>query len=378
MPLLAKMTRKKGHFYACVVEMNSLSILGINTLFMDTLIRKVVSFFPGLKPFLKSKRDSVNRALLLHRCYRYEKKRNAEHMGWQHAQTISYPKRSAELIFWYHKLEKGLCLPPDTRRFFGSYPAQQTLALMQKWKVDGLSEEAPVYKAAIGVLQGYREFVASIDNKTAEAEQTLSQVDAFLSVYEKSDDIYTTPIEFRHINEETFDVLHALSLSRRSTRNFKDQPVPMALVEKAAALAQLSPSACNRQPWRLHIYHDKHDIEQMLKLQNGNRGFGHTIPMLAVVCCDMGAFFDSTERNEPSLDGGLFLMSFLLALQSLNLASCCLNWCVDPKQDQLGHRIGNIPQNEKILTFLAIGYAADNTIVPLSARRPLADVVVEH
>jgi nitroreductase len=116
----------------------------------------------------------------------------------------------------------------------------------------------------------------------------------------------------------------------------------------------------------------------MLKLQNGNRGFGHTIPMLAVVCCDMGAFFDSTERNEPPLDGGLFLMSFLLALQSLGLATCCLNWCVDPRVDQQGHQVGNIPQNEKILTFLAIGYAADDTVVPLSARRPLSDLIVAH
>lgn len=345
---------------------------------MTALIKQIISLSPGLKQFLKRTRAGFKNSVLRHRCYRYEKKRNAQHMGWHHTKNVAYSKRSAELIFWYHKLEKGLCLPPETRRFFGRYPAQQTLFLLEKWNQDGLSKEAPVYKAALGVLEGYREFVASIEDKTPEIAHTLASLDSFLSPYGRSEDIYQTPIGFKHLTEDTYDVLFSLSLSRRSTRNFKDKVVPMDIVEKAAKLAQLSPSACNRQPWRLHLYQDKNDIEQMLKLQNGNRGFGHTIPMLGVMCCDMGAFFDSTERNEPALDGGLFLMSFLLSLQSLGLATCCLNWCVDPRIDQQGHRVGNIPQNEKILTFLAIGYAADNTVVPLSARRPLSDLIVEH
>lgn len=345
---------------------------------MDTLAKNVVSMIPGLKPFLKHTRDGFNRTVLRYRCYRYEHKVNAKHMGWQHSGTVNYSKRSSELIFWYHKLEKGLCLPPENRRFFGRYPAQQTLSLLRKWDADGLSSDASVYKAAIGVLEGYRDFVQNFDNKTAEVQQTLIELNAFLAVQKKSDDIYRTPINFRKLSEDSYDVLYSLALSRRSTRNFKSQPVSTAIVEKAAKLAQLSPSACNRQPWRLHLYQEKNAIEQMLKLQNGNRGFGHTIPMLAVVCCDMGAFFDATERNEPALDGGLFLMSFLLALQSMGLATCCLNWCVDPRQDQLGHRIGAIPDNEKILTFLAIGYAAEDTVVPLSARRPLSDLIVAH
>lgn len=345
---------------------------------MVTLIKNVISLSPGLKQFLRRSRDSYKRSVLRYRCYSYEKKRNAAHMGWHRPNNREYSKRSAELIFWYHKLEKGLCLPLESRRFFGRYPAQQTLSLLERWNKDGLSKQATVYKAAVGVLEAYRDFVATQDSSKADVAATLAELEAFLGGHEQTEEIYRTPIDFRHLPEETYDILYGLSLSRRSTRNFRDQKVSMETVEKAAKLAQLSPSACNRQPWRLHIYDDKAHIKQMLKLQNGNRGFGHTIPMLAVVCCDMGAFFDSTERNEPSLDGGLFLMSFLLGLQSLGLATCCLNWCVDPRIDQQGHQVGKIPQNEKILTFLAIGYAADDTVVPLSARRPLSDLIVTH
>lgn len=345
---------------------------------MDSLAKNVVSMIPGLKPLLKQTRDGFKHTLLRYRCYRYEHKLNAKHMGWQHAGKVNYSKRSSELIFWYHKLEKGLCLPPENQRFFGRYPTQQTLSLLTKWTADGLSSDASVYKAAIGVLEGYRDFVENIENKTAEVQQTLAELNAFLAGQAKTDAVYRTPINLKSLAEDSYDILYALALSRRSTRNFQSRRVDMAIIEKAAALAQLSPSACNRQPWRLHLYQDKNAIAQMLKLQNGNRGFGHTIPMLAVVCCDMGAFFDATERNEPALDGGLFLMSFLLALQSMGLATCCLNWCVDPRRDQLGHQVGAIPDNEKILTFLAIGYAAQDTVVPLSARRPLSDLIHTH
>jgi nitroreductase len=71
-------------------------------------------------------------------------------------------------------------------------------------------------------------------------------------------------------------------------------------------------------------------------------------------------------------------MSFILALQSQGLASCCLNWCVPPETDRKGHAAGSIPANEKILTYLAIGYANEGHLVPLSARRPMSDVAFWH
>lgn len=67
-------------------------------------------------------------------------------------------------------------------------------------------------------------------------------------------------------------------------------------------------------------------------------------------------------------------MRDLLAL----LATCCLNGAVDPRTDRLGHRAGSIPGNERILTLLAIGYAAEDCVVPLSPRRPVDDALVWH
>jgi hypothetical protein len=70
-------------------------------------------------------------------------------------------------------------------------------------------------------------------------------------------------------------------------------------------------------------------------------------------------------------------MSFLLALESQGLASCCLNFCVGPQTDRW-RTASAISGTGKILTFLAIGHRRDGAITPLSPRRPIADVIRRH
>jgi hypothetical protein len=58
----------------------------------------------------------------------------------------------------------------------------------------------------------------------------------------------------------------------------------------------------------------------------------------------------------------------------LGLANCCLNWCVSPKVDRDCRERLNISPTEKILTFLAIGYADEKAVVPLFVRRPTNNI----
>jgi hypothetical protein len=89
-------------------------------------------------------------------------------------------------------------------------------------------------------------------------------------------DEYVTPIKPPAIPDSALCRAQGLAQSRRSTRDFDTTPVDFKIVEQAVEIAQLSPSACNRQPWHLHFYDKPDDIARMLKLQNGNTGFGHT------------------------------------------------------------------------------------------------------
>ena len=187
-----------------------------------------------------------------------------------------------------------------------------------------------------------------------------------------------TPMNIDIAATDALPALTQLCFSRRSVRAYQQRPVNLVEVRAAIALAQLSPSACNRQPWIVHAYEERKKIDSMLELQNGNAGFGRLIPLLLVICVETSAFFDGSERNEPYVDAGLFTMTLLLALQAKGLSSCCLNWCVEPDADREAHRRGQIPDSERIIMYLAVGYAEEAAVVPRSARRSVDTFLKVH
>jgi nitroreductase len=288
----------------------------------------------------------------------------------------SYWKLSSELTFQFHKLEKGLCIG-GPKRFFGRDPVIATCRLVERWHRAGLPSGDPVFVGAIETLRAYRRRLAETPPPPAEAGAIYRMLDRCMALAPEAPQL-STPLPYRQSEPGTADVFDRLCMDRRSVRAYRADEVPMQLLNEAIEVAQFSPSACNRQPWHVHIYRDPSRIKAMLELQNGNAGFGHTLTTLCVITADANAFFDASERNEQFIDAGLFTMSLVLSLQARGLASCCLNWCVTPDKDREAHRRGDIPEDQKIIMYLAVGYAAEEALVPRSPRRALSTVVSVH
>jgi nitroreductase len=301
---------------------------------------------------------------------------NLRYMEWRARRNLAVIE--AELIFQYHKIEKGLCMPPP-RRFFGVEPAKKTTELIREWEQAGGSRNAPAYLGAIEAMRAYREGL-NVHPAPADVDQWLRpMLDRLLQTRAAPPDgSFVTPIHPVRAPEASAPLFATLMEARRSVRHFTKDKVPAETLRECVSIAQLSPSACNRQPWRVHAFTHKDKIAAMLKLQNGNAGFGHQLNTLLVITADRTSFFDASERNEPYIDGGLFAMSLILALQSHGVASCCLNWCVDHRKDQQAHLVGNIPEQEAIIMYLAVGYADETAQVPKSARKSTAATLVMH
>lgn len=338
--------------------------------------KNVLARFPRVESVLRRSFFSLWFTRRLLGAYIFDARMAHRHLRWGRSPG-AYWSLSSELFFYFHKLEKGLCLPADSRRFFGEDAVRQTCRLLKEWVANHHDLSSPVFKAAIEALRSWRMQFIDASLASEASISLVSEVDNLLYSFEVDKD-FGTPVPHQPVELSAAANFDALMQRRRSVRDFECESIDFELVERAVGVAQLSPSACNRQPWHLHFYEDASAIRQLLLLQNGNSGFSHVIPLLAVVTADMNSFFDASERVEPALDGGLFLMSFLLALQSVGLSSCCLNWCVMPDIDRRAHVIGRIPENEKILTFLAIGRAREGAVVPLSARRSVSDVIRRH
>ncbi|MGP9724416.1 nitroreductase family protein [Corynebacterium sp. AOP40-9SA-29] len=170
------------------------------------------------------------------------------------------------------------------------------------------------------------------------------------------------------------DLLELLR-SRSSVRNFDPQrPVDESIVHEAVAAAGGAPSVCNRQPWRVQFFSTREDIDRVLRHQNGNRGFGHTVPLLAVVAVDLRAFGGAGERNQAWVDGGIFLDELMLAFHCLGVSSCALNLSIRSGESRaLREEIG-ADEGLEFISMAAFGYPAEGARHTRSTNRPVEEL----
>ena len=159
----------------------------------------------------------------------------------------------------------------------------------------------------------------------------------------------------------------ALFAGRSSVREYAETPVDMGTVRKAVSMSMKTPSVCNRQAYRVLLISNPKFIEQALALQGGWRGYDAP-PGLALISVDVRSFVSVEERNEPYIDGGLFAMAFLTALECESLAACPLNTMMREKQEHEIRKLLGVPDYETLIAFVAIGNFPESIESPVSFR----------
>jgi nitroreductase len=292
----------------------------------------------------------------------------------------AYWALSAELLFQYHKLEKGLVMPGEPR-VFGTDPAAASMRLMRRWEAIDLPLNDSIYLGALGALEAFQSHLSR--KRLDKQSPIVGKVRTFLAERHQAvgglGPQYTTPMPLKApdapAGSNSWTAFSALANARRSVRDYAPGEVSIRDVEQAVTLAALSPTACNRQPCKVYLVDDAARIASVLALQNGNRGFGHKVPLLGILAVELSGFFDGSERHQPYIDGGLFAMSLMLALRAQGLGSCPLNWCVAPSTDRQLHKLAGIPESQVVTMMLAIGYPVPDCVVPRSARRDLSTIL---
>lgn len=344
---------------------------------MKKIIKGILQSNPAIWQLYSGVKFWFKHVFLL-RYFLYDLKNAYRYMYWAPKKTSrSFDVLKSDLLFQFHKLEKGLIMPGE-RRVFGESVVVNILEIVQFWNKKGYSPSDDVYVAAIKTLESY---LTKIDEDGFEHQCSVFQkVKRFLNEekllkheeYSKFD----TPRLLVNNYTNGLDGFKTLVSFRRSVREFSSKEVDKKLIANAVKIAQQSPSVCNRQSSKIYIFDDTSMIKKLLSFQNGNTGFENYIYNLAIITSDQTSFFNATERNQPFVDGGLFTMSYLYALSAQGLASCCLNWCVSPNTDKKVHELAKIANSERIVMYVAFGWPADNVSVPKSARKSLDDVLV--
>lgn len=169
----------------------------------------------------------------------------------------------------------------------------------------------------------------------------------------------------------TYEQFSALAQGRQSVRWFLEKPVDRCEIDRALLAAAEAPSACNRQPYRFLVIDDPELLRQAVDIPMGTAGYGHSIPSLAVLIGNTGAFEHERDRHLIYIDASLAAMSFVYALETLGLSSCCINWPDLPDKHAQIERLLGMSAHEKVVMLIAIGHADPSGLVPYSQKRSL-------
>lgn len=277
------------------------------------------------------------------------------------------------LFFYYHKVEKAMALP-EVKPLFGLDYIGTLLDLLDRWVHTTRDLDAIVFRGACASLAHYREYVG--ESLSQKKPDLLRRIDKFLADYPRARESLNlggtmTITEEPQVSTDFERLVH----QRHSVRNFAGRHIPDDAIVHAVKLAQQSPSVCNRQCWRVHVFSSKADKAEALRHQNGNSGFGHLADRVLLVTADLRAFLTSGERHQAYIDAGMFAMTLVYALQAQGIASCCLNLSISCLQDMALRRDCKIPVCETPIMMIVIGYPTDSLLVAVSTRRPTEAVL---
>jgi nitroreductase len=263
-----------------------------------------------------------------------------------------------------HSIEKGLTMP-DFRPGFGVKVLKRLVLECLKY-VDLYNNNHIQLLHTVGVIYEYEKKHKGIGYHMDEsAMSAIKDIKKIFNNTKPTSQKFVTKEEY--FSNATSD-FGKFSKSRASVRNYTNKSVELDDLVEAVNIAQSAPSACNRQSSKVYIYTDKEKIQEILKIQGGNSGFGHLADKLIIITSSLGVWEILAERYQSYVDGGIFAMNFLYALHFKKIAGCILNCSITPKKDKILREVCKIDKSENFIAMVSCGYPPEEINIAFSKR----------
>ncbi|OWV14375.1 nitroreductase family protein [Fibrobacter sp. UWB5] len=304
---------------------------------------------------------------------KYDLARYVKYAGVFHPDTKE--NLEARIIHTYHGLEKGLTMP--NRKFNFGHDAVSSLVELIKLYTTKFGKLEGQVEHAVGILKAYLDMHKEYDGKDSTG---------FWSAIHKVTDDYPLiqPAIQPHVSSADFykyvtSDFAKFAKSRHTLRHYTGH-VSEEEIQKAVELAMTAPSACNRQPVRVHCVCEKEMVDEVLMLQSGNRGFGKDADKVLIISGDLADVCWVDERYDTYTNCGIFIMNLCYSLFYYKIAHCVLNWsiCVDPIKDRRLHELAGIPDSEVVAAMITCGKTPDVVDVAESPRKDVSEILRFH
>ena len=157
--------------------------------------------------------------------------------------------------------------------------------------------------------------------------------------------------------------------TRRSVRNYSQNPVEHEKIVELLQAARLAPSAGNRQEWRFVIVTDE-ETRKRLSAAACGQGFVATATCIIACCADTDFHKMRCGQLTYTIDVAIAIDHITLRAVELGLGTC---WIGAFYEDEV-KRLLSIPDPIKVVELLTVGYPADKVTVSKS-RLSLEEIV---
>ncbi len=185
---------------------------------------------------------------------------------------------------------------------------------------------------------------------------------------------------------------------RRTVRQFSDQPVPRDVIENCVRTAGTAPSGANMQPWHFVVVSDravKREIREAAELEESrfyhelappewldalaplgtdkDKPFLEIAPYLIVIMAQSYGLQEDDEKTKHYYVAESVGISTGFLIASIHNAGL-VSLTHTPSPMDFLNKILCRPPNERPFLILAVGYPAEDAVVPVIRRKQLQEI----
>ena len=164
--------------------------------------------------------------------------------------------------------------------------------------------------------------------------------------------------------------------ARQSIRKFTGDPIPEPIIQDIIEIGISSPSAGNRQPWRLIVV-KKDELKKQLAQAAFNQNFIVMAPVIFVVCAVPEESAERYQERGRSLyalqDTAALTLNLLLGAHLHGYGAC---WIGAFSEEAVSHVL-NIPSFMRPVSMVPVG-SIDGSLPLVRPRKDVSDIVVSN
>lgn len=280
-----------------------------------------------------------------------------------------------------HRLEKGLSMPVRKPLFALDY-IDETLSALQNYLSQADVIDPALLTYCHDVMQQY--FAQTTWPEQASQPQLFARLQTAVQARLQQLSTASSGITGRAAPKAygtrpraaiSYPEFLTLCQQRCSTRTFLAKPVEPSVLELAVNAAAQAPSACNRQPFRYVAALAEPMLGQLASLPMGTVGYASNIPAILAVVGDLSAYPFERDRHVIYIDASLANMQLMLALETMGLASCSINWPDIENYEQKIATLLKLRPFERVVMLIAVGYPDPNGLIPHSEKKSAAELI---